>query len=585
VNCLSSAAIAVERYENQLLVRGFGPSELRKNRRDLTVLHVNARNNETVIDAQVLYEGSAELDKRALDSAMRKKLERIFQKVAVEVEPRKEPWKQPTPGFGAKLGKTNGQGPGGSSGRVPVAVPGRKVFVPPPPEATTTVPILSATIVRESLVQRVRQMVSAHLRRKAAQPESFKLEVGAPLRAERHIETEGKAHAEVKSQTELHPETILAQVAVATVEPPETVQTGLLDRSSEPTLIEEPMANYAPGKRERRKPQDVTPLSGDAALRLRETSFEGVRDRRVSGRPSERKHELQLVPGRDMAPAGAGILEEKVPVERVPFWQTWNNRIGTGQAGQSDRLFSPMALCIGLAIAAVLGMAIYVSHEGTGIAMPKSVAKVQKPAAPATMSAVAVAPATKAAVVSPAPVSSSAPSSLQPSGPSSPASSSPSSSPAALNPASVAGLNSVADPANKPAFRHGEAALSVWLDVWANAMQGNNAANQASFYASSVDRYLNRGQVSNAVVLQERRKAIAARAGEWTSTLEDVKIHQTSPTTATVNFMRHDSQHLAPPKTNDLFMPEQLTLTMIDGEWKITSEAENKAGAYSLVNN
>ena len=116
-------------------------------------------------------------------------------------------------------------------------------------------------------------------------------------------------------------------------------------------------------------------------------------------------------------------------------------------------------------------------------------------------------------------------------------------------------------------------------------MQGNNATLQASFYADPVGRYLAKGQVSNAAVLQDRKKAIAERAGDWTSTLEDVKIHQTTPITATVSLVHHYSEHLAPPKTNDLFVPEQLTLTMIDGEWKITSEAENKAASYRLVNN
>jgi hypothetical protein len=577
VNCLSSAAIAVERYENQLLVRGFGPSELRKNRRDLTVLHVNARNNETVIDAQVLYEGSAELDKRALDRAMRKKLERIFQKVAVEVEPRKEPWKQAKEGAGAKPGKKTGTATGGSSGKVAVAVPGRTVIVPPPPEVSATVPILSAAIVRESLVERVRQMASAHLRRKAAQPESVKLEVGAPLKFERTLED--AVHTAVE-----------AQARVATAEALETIPTVLLDRSSEPKLDGE-MASYGPGKRDRRRPQEVTPLSGDAALRLRETSFDGVKDRRGAGRPSERnKQELQLLPGKEMAPAGAGILTEE-PVERSSFWLTWKNRIGPDQNGHSDRLLSPMALGIGLGIAAVLGTAIYVSHEGTGIATPRLATKVQRPAAPAVENAHAAEPNAARVAAESAPVAAavSAPSASAPTSPSPVASANPavSANPASgASPAASASLTPGADPAaNKPAVRHGETALSVWLDVWANAMRGSNAATQASFYASSVDHYLNKGEVSNAVVLQERRKAIAARGTDWTSTLEDVRIHPTSPTTATVNFMRHDSQHLAPPKTNDLFMPEQLTLTLIDGEWKITSETENKAGAYSLVNN
>jgi hypothetical protein len=585
---LSSAAIAVERYENQLLVRGFGPSELRKNRRDLTVLHVNARNNETVIDAQVLYEGSADLDKRVLDKAMRKKLERIFQKVAVEVEPRREVEASPKRRFG--------QAAGGSSGKVAVAVPGKKVFVPPPPEVSDTVPILSASVVRESLVERVRQMASAHLRRKAAQPESFKLEAVAPLKFETKVQA-----VDVKVQdadTRIQDvDTKIQNVAtkvrnvgtklqggvesrgaaeslavVDSAEPLVSVPAVLLDRSAEPRLGEDPMATFGPQKRDRRKPQDVTPLTGDAAIRLRETSFDGVRDRRVSGRPSERKHELQLLPGKDMEPAGAGILEESAPVKRASL------------DDPSERLLSPMAVFIGLGIAAVLGTAIYVSRTGTGVPRPKPVATVPRPSsvpapapspAPKPVRAAATAsvaaPAASVPAVSPTPAASATPNAT---------------TKAPVGTAAAASVTPAATPAaTKPGIHHSETNLSVWLDQWANAMQGSNATNQASFYADSLDRYLNHGQASNAVVLQDRRREVAARAADWRTTMEEIRVRQTSPTTATVTVMRHASQRLAPPKTNDQYMPEQLTVTMIDGEWKITSEIENKAGAYSLVNN
>jgi hypothetical protein len=556
VSCLSSAAIAVERYENQLLVRGFGPSELRKNRRDLTVLHVNARNNETVIDAQVLYEGSGEQDKRVLDKAMRKKLERIFQKVAVEVEPRKELGTKPQNGLGQASGR--------SSAKVAVAVPGKKVFVTPPPEPADTVPILSAAVVRESLVQRVRQMASAHLRRKAAQPEYVKFEAVTPLKLGNQLQEDPKTHDATQNRTEIG-NTAEALVAVPTV---------LLDRSAEPKLEEDAMANYGSEKRDRRKPQEVTPLSGDAAIRLRETSFDGVRDRRVAGRPSERKHELQLLPGKNMEPAGAGILDDSGAVKRPSLNES------------PESLFSPIAIGIGLGIAAILGTAIYVSHTGTGVPRPKAVATVQRPASvpgPATTAETKLAPATAAAPVA-APASASSSPDVTPS----PALD-PTPNPSAAAPVSSipsASATPIANPAaNKPGIHHNETNLSLWLDQWANAMQGSNATNQASFYADSLDHYLNHGQATNSVVLQDRKREVAARAADRSSTMEEIRVHQTSPTTAIATVIRHTSQHLAPPKTNDQYMPEQLILTMIDGEWKITSEIENKAGAYSLVNN
>jgi hypothetical protein len=116
-------------------------------------------------------------------------------------------------------------------------------------------------------------------------------------------------------------------------------------------------------------------------------------------------------------------------------------------------------------------------------------------------------------------------------------------------------------------------------------MKGVDAAKQASFYAGTVDRYLSKGQVSNAVVLQDRKKSVAARPADSALTFEDVAVRLTSPTTATVSGVRHFSVRNSPTKTTDSYVPEQLTLTQIDGQWKITSENENKAAAYELVNN
>jgi ketosteroid isomerase-like protein len=116
--------------------------------------------------------------------------------------------------------------------------------------------------------------------------------------------------------------------------------------------------------------------------------------------------------------------------------------------------------------------------------------------------------------------------------------------------------------------------LKIWLEGWAAAMRTRDPAAQASFYADSVDRYLDRHNVSNAQILQDKKNAIHNRDGLWTVKLEDITLTQQTDTTAVVHLIKHYIPQTEPAQISEQLVHSRLELTRLNGQWKITSEQD-----------
>lgn len=109
---------------------------------------------------------------------------------------------------------------------------------------------------------------------------------------------------------------------------------------------------------------------------------------------------------------------------------------------------------------------------------------------------------------------------------------------------------------------------------WESAMQSNDAAKQAAFYADPVDRYFLRHNLSNADVLADRQTQVASRKDGWMVAMERIKVKQQPDTTATVHLVKHFTIRQDGKLTSEWFVPSQLLLKRADGRWQITSERD-----------
>jgi ketosteroid isomerase-like protein len=120
---------------------------------------------------------------------------------------------------------------------------------------------------------------------------------------------------------------------------------------------------------------------------------------------------------------------------------------------------------------------------------------------------------------------------------------------------------------------HTESDPKVWLESWADAMRGQDANAQASFYADPVERYALKSNVSNADVWLDKQNAIQGRPKDWTVKLEDVVVEPRPDESLRVRLTKHyTSAQTEGGAVSERFVHSQLKLRKIDGQWKITSE-------------
>lgn len=125
---------------------------------------------------------------------------------------------------------------------------------------------------------------------------------------------------------------------------------------------------------------------------------------------------------------------------------------------------------------------------------------------------------------------------------------------------------------------HNESDPRVWLESWADAMRGQDASAQASFYADPVDHYALKSNVSNADVWLDKKNAIQSRPTSWTFRLEDVVVEPRPDESMRVRLTKHYTFQADGGKVSDQLIHSQLKLRKIDGQWKIVSEQNLATG-------
>jgi len=117
--------------------------------------------------------------------------------------------------------------------------------------------------------------------------------------------------------------------------------------------------------------------------------------------------------------------------------------------------------------------------------------------------------------------------------------------------------------------RMAEADPEGWLEGWVEAMNGTNAAVQASYYADPVDRYFLRSKVTRDAVLVDKEASIMDRREGWRMTVDKVEVAQRTATTARILLVKHIVNG---PGAPTLRLRAQLKLKRVDGQWKISTE-------------
>lgn len=114
----------------------------------------------------------------------------------------------------------------------------------------------------------------------------------------------------------------------------------------------------------------------------------------------------------------------------------------------------------------------------------------------------------------------------------------------------------------------------IWLQNWVAAMRTRDPAAQVSFYADPVSNYLGKKDVSHAELFADKKSAIQNRAALWTIKLEKISLVRQSATAITVHLIQHSMAQPAPGQMSEQFIPTNLQIRRIDGEWKIVSEQD-----------
>jgi ketosteroid isomerase-like protein len=114
---------------------------------------------------------------------------------------------------------------------------------------------------------------------------------------------------------------------------------------------------------------------------------------------------------------------------------------------------------------------------------------------------------------------------------------------------------------------------AVTVKAWEAAMQGQDAAAQAAFYANPVERYFLRRNVGRDAVAADKQAAIEKRREGWTVTMDRVKV-QKNGGTATVNLVKHFRAKADGVSASEWFIPSRLQLRRVDGRWQIVAESD-----------
>src|SRR5271170_896188 len=84
--CSREVSSNVVRYGDRITLQGLGPSPRAKNVRDTTVFRVNAEDDKTIINGEVIFQASALLGDRPQGDVVRSKLEELFNQMKAQID-------------------------------------------------------------------------------------------------------------------------------------------------------------------------------------------------------------------------------------------------------------------------------------------------------------------------------------------------------------------------------------------------------------------------------------------------------------------------------------------------------------------
>lgn len=117
-------------------------------------------------------------------------------------------------------------------------------------------------------------------------------------------------------------------------------------------------------------------------------------------------------------------------------------------------------------------------------------------------------------------------------------------------------------------------AIQALLNNWADSFRQRDLPRQVGCYASELDTYFRKHNVSREFVANDKARAFANIAAIRAFELRDVGVESTSDTSATVKFRKHWDTSLASGKSFSGEEIEELQLAKQDGAWLIQSEKE-----------
>jgi hypothetical protein len=84
--CLRDVSTEIVRKEQQITFYGLGPSPRSVNPHDTTVIFADVENNQTILEAYVMFQASALLGETAQDEVVRLKIDQIFQQMKTQLD-------------------------------------------------------------------------------------------------------------------------------------------------------------------------------------------------------------------------------------------------------------------------------------------------------------------------------------------------------------------------------------------------------------------------------------------------------------------------------------------------------------------
>ncbi|MEG9437644.1 hypothetical protein JAO29_15950 [Edaphobacter sp. HDX4] len=115
---------------------------------------------------------------------------------------------------------------------------------------------------------------------------------------------------------------------------------------------------------------------------------------------------------------------------------------------------------------------------------------------------------------------------------------------------------------------------AVVIQDWESATNATDAATQAAFYADPVERYFLRHNVSRDQVKADKQASIDKRKGGWSVKMEQVKVTRSGNKPARIRLIKHFKVEENGRLASEWFVPSVLEMTRTNGKWQITSERD-----------